>query len=136
MPTITPELLRAYMDESLPDAEMTAVEKALRDDAAVQTMFRTLQAESDRGDHSLGAIWRRDRLTCARREDLVGYLLQAIDPALEAYLDFHIKIIGCPFCQANLDDLQKKQSETEETHQRRQRVVKSTAGILRSPMRP
>ena len=67
--------------------------------------------ERDRGEHSLGAIWRRERLTCPSREQLGSYLLQVLDEAEQEYLDFHLHEIGCPFCVANLADLQAMQKE-------------------------
>ncbi len=39
MTPITREALRGYLNESLPDAEMTAVEKAVRDDPKVQAAY-------------------------------------------------------------------------------------------------
>ena len=38
-------------------------------------------------------------------------LLEALDPELASYLTFHIEVVECPFCKANLDDL-KAQTQT------------------------
>ncbi len=67
--------------------------------------------ERDRGEHSLGAVWRRERLTCPTREQLGSYLLQVLDEGEQDYLDFHLNVIGCPYCVANLADLQALQQE-------------------------
>ena len=61
--------------------------------------------ERDRGEHSLGAVWRRERLTCLTREELSGYLFQTHDEARRTYIDFHLQTVGCPYCTANLADL-------------------------------
>lgn len=134
MPDITREMLRDYLNEALPDAELAAVEKALRESPKVQKLFQAVRQEVDRGEHSVGAIWQRERLSCPTREQLGGYLLQALDPDMLDYITFHLKTVGCPFCQANLDDLSKRQSADadEPVKKRRQRIVKSSAGVLRS----
>lgn len=133
MPPITREALRGYLNESLPDAEMTAVEKAVRDDPDVRTLLQQVREEVDRGEHTVGAIWRRERLSCPTRDQLGGHLLQALDPDLSDYIDFHLKTVGCPFCQANLEDLERKQAEAEAptTKKRRRRIVDSSAGVLK-----
>jgi hypothetical protein len=132
MRTITREMLRDFIHESLPDEELVLVEKALREQPSVQALFNQVRQELDRGEHSIGAIWRRERLSCPTREQLGSHILDALDPDLHEYIDFHLKTIGCPHCQANRDDLLKKQSETEEpVKKRRQRILNSSAGVLR-----
>ena len=44
-------------------------------------------------------------MTCPSREQLGSLLLDALDPELAAYFQFHLDVVECPFCQANLDDL-------------------------------
>ena len=133
MTPITREMLRDYIDEALPDAELPLVEKALRERTDVQALFQQIRGEMDRGEHSIGAIWRRDRLSCPTREHLGGFLLEALDQDLQDYIAFHLKTVGCPHCQANLDDLTKRKAEAEEpVRKRRQRIVKSTAGLLKN----
>ena len=107
MPQITRQMLRDYMHDALPDAELAAVEKALRESAALRKLYQEVIEQEDRGEHTVGAIWRRDRVSCPTRDQLGGYLLGAGDPELLEYIDFHLKVIGCPYCQANLDDLKK-----------------------------
>jgi len=132
MPPITCEMLRDYIHEALPDDQQASVEKALRDQPAVQALFNQVRQQEDRGEHSIGAIWRRERLSCPSREQLGGFLLQAIDPDLSDYIEFHLKTIGCPSCTANLEDLTKKQVETDEPKKRHKRIVQSSAGILKN----
>jgi hypothetical protein len=133
MPSITREMIRDFMNEALPDDELAMVEKAIREQPAIAEMVRLVREEHDRGEHSLGAIWRRERLSCVNREQLGSYLLDALDPELQDYITFHLKTVGCPHCQANLDDLMKKQADTSEpVKKRRQRILKSTAGVLQN----
>ena len=65
--------------------------------------------QEDRGEHTVGAIWRRERVSCPTRDQLGGYLLGAGDDDLLKYVRFHLEVVGCPYCQANLDDLRKLQ---------------------------
>ncbi len=109
MPLITPEVLRDYLNDALPDAELAAVERALRESAELRTLLAEVHGQDDRGEHTAGAIWRRERVSCPTRDQLGGYLLGAGDPDLLEYIRFHLNEIGCPYCQANLDDLKKLQ---------------------------
>src|SRR6516162_9887926 len=111
MPKITRELLHGYLDDALGDAEIAQVEQSLRESEVLRRLLRAVIQERDRGDHSVGAIWRRQRLSCPTREQLGSYLLQVLDPATLDYIDFHLRTIACPFCQANLADLQALQKE-------------------------
>ena len=127
--TISKETLRAFLSDSLPDAEATEVEKRIREDDAVRKLFAEVQAEEDRGEHSVGAIWRRAHVSCPTREQLGGYLLQALDDDLLDYIAFHLTTVGCAYCTANLDDLQQRQAEAtnEGAKSRRKRIVNSSA---------
>ena len=107
MTEITRQMLRDYLHDALPDAELAAVEKELRASAKLRALYKEVVEQEDRGEHTVGAIWRRERVSCPTREQLGGYLLGAGDAELLEYIDFHLKTIGCPFCQANLDDLKK-----------------------------
>lgn len=111
MPEITREVLRDYLNDALPDAELAAVERALRESATLRALLKEVLDQEDRGEHTVGAIWRRERVSCPTRDQLGGYLLGAGDPELMDYIHFHLDEIGCPYCQANLDDLRKLQGE-------------------------
>lgn len=129
---ITDELLRAYLADNLPAGEMARVEKALRESAELRGRLEDVR--QNRGDgqlHTLGAIWRRGRLTCPTRQQLGSYLLDALDPAEANYITFHIQVIECPFCQANLADLQAKSTQHPSTIASRQnRILKSSQHLL------
>lgn len=107
MSAITRQMLRDYLHDALPDAELAAIEKALRESAQLRVVYKEVIDLEDRGEHTVGAIWRRERVSCATRDQLGGYLLGAGDPDLLDFIEFHLKTIGCPYCQANLDDLRK-----------------------------
>jgi len=124
--------LDAFLDEALPPDEMARIEQALRDDPQLAETLAGVVARRDAGVHTLGAIWRRHRLSCPTREQLGSYLLGALDKAEADYIAFHIEQIGCRPCRANLADLERQQQEApEHGEQRRRRYFQSSAGHLR-----
>ena len=129
---IDDEALRAYLADALPPGDLARVEKALRDSAELRARLEDVR--QNRGDshlHTLGAIWRRGRLTCPTRQQLGSYLLDALDPELASYLAFHIEVIECPFCQANLADLKSKTAPGSSNSQNRHnRILRSSRHLL------
>jgi hypothetical protein len=95
-------------------------------------MLRALMQEHDRGEHSIGAIWCRQRLSCPTRDQLGSYVLKALDSEHQDYVDFHLRTVGCAFCLANLADLQALHQEAAPAaKERRRRFFESSAGYLR-----
>src|SRR3712207_1142634 len=111
MTEITREHLHAYLDDALTEAEAARVEQALRDSEPLRGALRQVMQGRDRGEHSLGAIWRRERLTCADREQLGSYLVEVLGEARQEYVDFHLRTVCCPYCLADLADLQAARQE-------------------------
>lgn len=129
---ISDDELRLYLSEGLPGDRMARVEKALRDSSALRE--RLEQVRQDRPDaslHTLGAIWRRNRLTCLTREQLGSYLLDVLNPEQSAYITFHLDVIECPFCRANLADLKgKADAVAPAVEGRRRRIFHSSRHLL------
>ena len=131
MLNITRELLHGYLDDGLSDEETAQVEKALRESEGLRRMLHALLQDRERGEHSIGAIWRRERLSCPTREQLGSHLLQVLDDGWQEYIVFHLETIGCPYCLANLADLQAQQKEAAPRVKARQRrFFESSAGYL------
>jgi hypothetical protein len=131
MSEITREKLHAYLNDALTDPEMAVVEQALRNSEPLRRTLRQVMQDRDRGEHTLGAVWCRERLTCPPREQLGSYLLQVLDDEQQAYIEFHLTDVGCAFCQANLADLQSLQNEpAPSAKERRRRFFQSSAGFL------
>jgi hypothetical protein len=125
--------LAGYLDELLPGDRAAAVEAALRESAALRQRVSGLIRERDQGGHSIGEIWRRQRLSCPSRSDLGTYLMGVMEPARADYVRFHIHEIGCRFCEANLVDLENASKQVDrEAEPRRQRFFESSAGRLKS----
>lgn len=126
--------LLAFLDESLPVDMMADIEAACRDDRALRKRLATVRGREDAGLHTIGAIWRRHRLSCPDRRELGQFLLGVLDDDADTYIRFHLKRVGCRACQANLDDLQVQQQAVETataTAARRTRYFQSSAGYLR-----
>jgi anti-sigma factor RsiW len=125
-----PELDR-FLDEALPAERMAALEAALRDDAELKARLAAAVGRRDAGVHSLGAIWRRHRLSCPTREQLGSYLLGVLDEGHADYVRFHLETAGCRVCQASVADLQEQQSAVgKAAEQRRSKYFQSSAGYL------
>jgi hypothetical protein len=126
--------LLGYLADQLPPEDMARVEKVLRESAQLRSRLEDVR--NDREDvqlHTLGAIWHRARLTCPSRQQLGSYLLDALDPELGAYFQFHLDVVECPFCRANLADLEAQaQASTaaQASKSRQHRILRSSQHLL------
>jgi hypothetical protein len=131
MSRITREMLAAYLEDTLSERQTAEVEQELRRSETIRQQLRMIQQERDRGEHTVGAIWRRNRLSCPDREQLGNFLLGILDDDHHDYIEFHLKTSGCAFCLANLTDLQNQSKEaTAQSQKRRKRYFESSAGLL------
>ena len=123
--------LLGYVDELLPVEMMTAIETALRESEALRRQVGQLIRRRDAGEHSVGQVWQRLRLSCPDRTELGSYLLGTLADEELDYIDFHLQIVGCRYCAANLEDLRESSQSTAGSKQRRKRFFQSSAGYLR-----
>jgi hypothetical protein len=124
--------LEAFLDEALSPEEMARLEMAVRSQPKLARALGELRSRRDAGVHSLGEIWRRHRVSCPSRENLGSYLLAALDREPMDYIRFHLETIGCRYCQANLQDMQRQQQEAADmSARRRTKYFQSSAGYLR-----
>lgn len=87
--------------------------------------------QSESLDNLLGEIWADDRPTCPKRSTLGKHLLGTLDPAWTEYIEFHLREVACPFCRANLHDLQSE-SDRRGDAEATSRILRSTIGFFRS----
>jgi hypothetical protein len=129
---IDDETLKAYLADALPPEDLARVEKALRDSAELRAKLEDVrQGREDPTLHTLGEIWRRGRLSCPTRQQLGSFLLDALDPERAAYITFHLDVIECPFCQANLADLKAKTTPSAAAAKNRHtRILRSSQHLL------
>ena len=124
--------LEAYLDEALSAAEMARIETAVRRSPELIRRLAAVNSRRDAGSHSLGEIWRRNRLTCPSRGQLGSYLMGALIEGEAKYVQFHLEVVECRYCQANCLDLANQQAETTDTAAtRRRKYFQSSAGYLR-----
>ena len=138
---ISDPVLLAYLDESLANEKMVEVELAIRNEPQLRQRLTQLIAQRDVGVHSIGDIWRRNRLSCPTREALGSFLLGAMLDQNAQYIQFHIETLGCRYCQANLEDLKAKAKAAEESAAdtraaeavaRRRKIFQSSVGRIQS----
>jgi hypothetical protein len=124
--------LDAYLDEALTPSEMAVVEEQLRENPELARRLSAINARRDAGVHTVGEIWRRHRVSCPARDQLGSYLLDALPSEIATYVHFHLEVVGCRVCRANLLDMRRRQEETEKVViVRRTRYFQSSAGYLR-----
>ena len=128
---ITDARLEAFLDESLPAPELAEIERWLRSDPDGARRLAELHSRRNEGLHTIGGIWRRHRLTCPDRNRLGNFLLDILSTAEADYLRVHLEVVGCPYCRANLADLESQHREPAPTRTARQRrYFQTSAGLL------
>ncbi len=124
--------LEAYLDEALPVEDMARIEKTVRDTPSLVQQLAAILARRDSGVISLGEIWRRHRLSCPTRQELGSFLLGVLPDDAARYVTFHVEVIGCRYCQANVADMKNQQAEAQASAlDRRRKYFQSSAGHLR-----
>ena len=78
----------------------------------------------------LGRIWRATG-SAALRQRLATICSRPVGRR-EDYVVFHLETIGCRYCRASLNDLEKQQAEAHaDVEQRRRKYFQSSAGLLK-----
>ncbi len=130
----TVEELVAFLDEQLPAERMAEIEQALRNrnDDQLQNRLAGAVRRQSPGHHSVGAIWRRRHLSCPTRAELGSFLLGAMTETAAEYLDFHLRVVGCRYCAANLEDLREASAADgdDTVNRRRRKFFQSSVGHL------
>ena len=130
---VTDAMLQAFLEEQLPPEELSEIERLLRSDTALHGRMMTILERENNGVHSLGSIWRRNRISCPTRERLGSFLLGALDDAESQYIQFHVEEVGCQYCKSSLIDLQAEHvpDQQETSAKRRKRYFESSVGRRR-----
>lgn len=79
-------------------------------------------------DLTVARVWREQRLTCLKRSTLGSYLLGVLDEPWLGYTQFHLDVVGCAMCIANLADLESDQDDRAPADT--QRLFASSVGFL------
>ncbi len=124
--------LEAYLDEELSPGKMADVEATLRGDSELMQRLAQIIGRRDAGLHSIGAVWRRHRISCPDRGQLGSFLLGTLNQEQNDYVRFHLETVSCRRCQANLEDLRRQQDEaSDDVVTRRKKYFQSSEGYLR-----
>jgi hypothetical protein len=123
--------LAAFLDEALPPARCAQLEHELRTDVELRNRLLDVRGRELAGLHTIGAIWRRNRLSCPARRELGQFLLGALDAESVDYVRFHIEQVGCRYCEANLADLRAAGTPDQPPPARRRRYFETSAGYLK-----
>lgn len=122
--------LAAFLDEALPASRCSQLEHELRTSAELRNRLIEVRGRETAGLHTVGAIWRRARLSCPSRSELGQYVLGTLATESSDYIRFHLDKIGCRYCQANLADLEAASEPDDQPSQRRKRYFQTSAGYL------
>ena len=77
----------------------------------------------------LEQIWLDQRPSCPKRTTLGKYALEILPEQWNDFVHFHVEVLGCGFCQANLVELQEV--EEKGTPENVEVLFQSTIGFLR-----
>ncbi len=130
MSSFTDAELAAFLDEALSPDRSSQLEQQLRDDTELRNRLIQVRGRFAAGLHTIGAIWRRSRISCPDRSDLGQFVLGTLPSEHAQYIEFHLNEIGCRYCQANLEDLKTASQQSDQDTQRRKRYFQTSAGYL------
>lgn len=77
----------------------------------------------------MARVWRENRLTCLKRSTLGSYLLGVLDNPWQGYTQFHLDVVACPMCLANLADLESEEDDRVPTNT--EEMFASSVGFLK-----
>jgi hypothetical protein len=124
--------LTAFLDEALPAGRCSELEHELRTSTELRNRLIEVRGRETAGLHTIGAIWRRARLSCPSRTELGQYVLGTLPEKSADYIRFHLDKIGCRYCQANLADLESASQPNDQPGKRRKRYFQTSAGYLKN----
>lgn len=85
--------------------------------------------DESQADVTVSRVWREHRLTCLKRSTLGSYLMEVLDEPWRSYTQFHLDVVGCSMCVANLADLDEE--EEDRTPLDTERMFTSSVGFLK-----
>ncbi len=85
--------------------------------------------DEENADVAVARVWREQRLTCLKRSTLGSYLLGVLEEPWKSYTQFHLDVVGCAMCVANLEDLESEEEDRTATDN--ERMFASSVGFLK-----
>ena len=74
-------------------------------------------------------LWNENHFSCIKRSTLGSHALGVIDDDWGDYTRFHLEVVGCPYCQAHLDDISADGEGLSVA--RRESIFQSSMGFLK-----
>ena len=96
----------------------------------LQGLVASLEEGQVRLEFTVAETWREQRVACPARYWLGRHVVGNLPAGPAAFVDFHMTEMGCPWCQANLEDL--RAIEEPDLAPLRERVQRSTLRYLHS----
>ncbi|HNO80267.1 MAG TPA: sigma-70 family RNA polymerase sigma factor [Phycisphaerae bacterium] len=81
---------------------------------------------------TVARVWRQHRLTCLKRSTLGSYSLGVLEDPWLSYTQFHLDLVNCPMCLANLGDIEAEELEQDQPRLT-QHLFTSSVGFLSKP---
>ncbi len=75
-------------------------------------------------------IWRLRRLSCLKRSTIGSYLLGVLEEPWHSYTAFHLDVVKCAMCRANMDDLAAAGGEAAPGGDVSEKMFQSSVGFL------
>lgn len=85
--------------------------------------------DESQADVTVCRVWREYRLTCLKRSTLGSYLMGVLDEPWHSYTQFHLDVVGCAMCVANLADLEAEEEDRAPLDT--QQMFASSVGFLK-----
>lgn len=90
-----------------------------------------MSEEPSEVDLTISSIWIQERVSCPPRDILKKFVDGSLSTDAADYIQFHIREIGCPFCQASEEDLRLGKKPERGEEDMRQRLFDKTSKFLR-----
>jgi len=88
------------------------------------------QFDGEQAEVTVAKVWRQRRLTCLKRSTLGSYLLGVLEDPWLSYTQFHLDVVGCPMCLANLRDIEEEEDLEGAGPQAAEHLFASSVGFL------
>ncbi|HHI79845.1 MAG TPA: hypothetical protein ENK02_07670 [Planctomycetes bacterium] len=89
----------------------------------------------DQMTFTLGQVWREMRVSCPHPDLLLAWKEGSLEPGASDYLEFHVNEAECPYCQAVVEDLERRGKDAAEEsallEELRESLLSSTRTFLR-----
>ena len=116
---------------SISENEVAVVKRRL-----ISRLTNSIRSNSDGNDEAalpsdlMTEVWELQRPSCPKRSTLGRFSLGILPSEWEDYVEFHLDVLGCTFCAANLQEL--RLSADAEGNPCNDRLFQSTIGFFQA----